>query len=245
MIDNFVDLCGVYECFPNQTISAASVTGAYYPANKHNAFILSVGSLADTKVATLDILQATDTAGTGAKAISTLDSATSYATGTITGRARATELSILVTGVTNGKTVILTTPFAAGVTYTKAAATDTAAQEFVDAAGLLACINVSQSAYLVATSIDATHVKVRLINPQKGGYITESGVQETAKLITVTNSAQLLIEVAPDALDEANDFRYIAAKVTCDSTGICSVSYIREAAHRPDSGNNAYVVRVH
>lgn len=247
MIDNFVDLSGSYCGLENQTISNTNVTGDYYPAAKHNVWLMTVSNLVASKTAILNILQATDADGTGAKDIDDDIDGTVAASATITGRSKATILDILVDTVTNGKTVILQwSGGGSATTYTKATGTDTAAHEFADAAGLAACINYSQSTYLTAT-VDGTTVTVRLANPELGGTITESGVQETAKLITTTAHAQCIVEVAPDALDEANDFRYVAAKITTNDTTppTCGCIYVREATHRPDTGHCSTVVRIH
>ena len=228
-----------------QAVSNTNVTGRYFKANKHNTWTLIIGNQADTKTAKIDILQATDASGTGAKAITDQDGS-STATSTITGRVGANEISILVTGVTNGKTVILThSKYGSATTYTAAGATDTAANEFADAAGLVSCINNSQGDYLIASAV-GTAVTVRSLYPAKGGTITESGVQETAKLITTIVNAMTRVSVECDGLDLDDDFVYVACKVTTNDTAppVCAVLYSAEAPTAPDAGNCYQDIRI-
>jgi hypothetical protein len=181
-------------------------------------------------------------AGGSAAAITDQDGSTT-ATVTVTGRAKAAVLEILVDTVTNGKTIILATPFADSVTYTKAAVTDTAAQEFADADGLAACINVDQSDVLTATAV-GTDVTVKLADPERGGWITESGVQETAKLITKSISSMVRVTVEPDALGVEDDYYYIAPKVTTTATVVVGVTYERDVNKQPATGNCGTDLRI-
>ncbi|MCK5849037.1 MAG: hypothetical protein KAH01_07580, partial [Caldisericia bacterium] len=168
MINLIADRIGPYVGVEPQAFSASDVTGSYYLMGKKNTYTLMVNDLEAGEIAKLDILQATDVDGTGAKAITDQDD-TATATGTITGRARAQKLSVLVDSVTNGKTIILVcSQGGSAVTYTKAAATDATAQEFLNAAGLVLCINTDQSEYVTA-SASGTTVTIILAHPEKGG----------------------------------------------------------------------------
>ena len=61
-----------------QDIGTADVTGAYVAVGNYREVLatLITGSLTATKVATVELLQATDSSGTGAKALATAVSAT-------------------------------------------------------------------------------------------------------------------------------------------------------------------------
>jgi hypothetical protein len=233
------DMIAPLVALKGQIIKNTNETGKYYKAYPHNSFVLGVTDVLTGKTAKLEILQATDSSGTGAKAIEDYDGV-KKAESTISGRQKAYELNIEVDSVTNGKTVILKySEENETVTYTKKAADDIPDKEFKDAAGLVLCINAHQGDYLKA-SASGTDVTVAIKDQERGGHITESGTQEASKLITTSNYAITRVTFNHDCLDSANGFIYIAAKViTDDAAGDndCVVMYHRDARHCPDNGN--------
>ena len=242
MINIIADRVGPFVGIASQSMASATVVGDYVPYTKHNTWTCNIGSVAAGKTVVFAIKEATTKAGAGASTVEDQDGSTT-ATATYTGRARATELSILIDTPTAGKTVVLITPRdTAAVTYTAAAATDVAAKEFLNAAGLVACINANQSTLIASAS--GTDVTVKLADQYMGGYITESGVQETAAVVTTAVSGMLRISVASDAFQAVDDYIYAAPSVTTDATIVCGVTLEREANRCPDTGNCAYDVRI-
>ena len=211
-----------------QSLATTDDTGDYFAYTKQNTWVCNIGSTTLASTVKLDILQASDTAGTGAKAVTDQDGSTT-ATATYTAGVRSTELNILMDTITNGKTIILQTPWDdAAVTYTKAAAYDITANEFLTNAQFILCVAASQPT-LVAAAIDGTHTSVKLADQYLGGYITETGDQEAAALVTTPVSGILRISVASDAFDAAGGFLYASCKVTTVGTAVAGVNYIRES----------------
>jgi len=243
MINIISDRVGHYEGMYPQSLATANATGDYYAYTKHNTWVCNIGSTTLAATVKLDILQATDADGTDVKAITDQDGS-STATATYTAGARSTELSMLMDTITNGKTIILQTPFdPEAITYTKAAAYSLADKEFLTNADFILLVAAHQPS-LVSAVIDGTHNSIKLAKPERGGYITETGTNEVAALVTTPVSGQLRISVASDAFDAANGFLYAAPKVTTVGTAICSVTLEREENRMPNQGNCAYDVRI-
>ena len=243
MINIIADRVGTFVGIAPQSMASATVVGDYVKYTKHNTWTCNIGSVAAGKTVVFEIKEATSAAGAGAATVEDQDGSTT-ATATYTGRARAKELSILMDTITNGKTLILITPFdETAITYTKAAAADLANGEFSTNADLNSAIALLQPS-LVGAIIDGTHNSIKLANPERGGYITESGVQEATALVTTAVSGQLRISVASDAFQLVDDYIYAAPSVTTDATIVCGVTLEREENRMPNQGNCAYDVRI-
>jgi len=241
MLDFLPDKMRTIVMLPSQSIASTNVTSRYVKAAKHNTFVMETAAIADSETAKLDVLGASDTAGTGAGLITGLG--TVQSTKTITGRLAAGALTIFVGTAallpTVGKTVIIN-----GVTYTMAGALSAADGEFVTAAHLVTCINTLQGDTLIAVAAGTT-VSVYLLDPRKGGTLTETGTLEATKLVQGTLFATTIITVACDSLNMVDDDDiYLAAKATTVGTILLSVMLYQENQSNPNYGH-ATVVRVY
>ena len=178
-------------------------------------FVLLCGALAATKSCTLEILQATDGAGTDAKSVSGKSAV-------VTANTKVTEATVaLVSAAATDKVTVN------GVVFTMAASTDASAREFADAAGLVACIN--DAAYGVAgVTASAVSSTVTLKASEPGGnYITAEGTGVAGTVTVATTQALAFVEVSAGELDTAGGFSHVAAKVTSTGNGIDAVALLR------------------
>jgi len=193
-----------------QSIATTNVTSRYFPLRGYDKvlFLISCGKIAYADPGTpnsvvAQVMKATSAAGAGAGAL------TSFAA-TITGQIDAIKGSVLVDTVTNDVTITINT-----IVYTKKAATNAAAREFADAAGLVLCVNhatmgvpnvtaaaVGTTVFLTSTTPDS--VKINMV-----GY-------EAAKLIPATEEGLALVEV--DEGDVADTYTHLAIKLTTVGT---------------------------
>ena len=203
-----------------QTINNSNATGNYYAAKKFRRAlgILQVGALAATKTAKLEIMEATDVAGTGAQLIT-------GATATITANTNVTELTIALATFLAASTIVIN-----GLTFTAHATTTTVAnREFsisgndtADGDALVTCIN------------DATYGVPGVTASNNAGTVTLVATDPGATLITAssagaatiaTTKAQAYVEV--DGLQLSSGFTHIGCKVTSTGNGICAVTLLR------------------
>jgi len=212
-----------------QALNNTNATGSYYhmDMDRKALFVLNGGAMADTKTTALEVLQATDAAGTGAKGVPT--TAAQAAIATIAANAGVTEATLTLATVLAGEAVTIN-----GLTFTAHANTTTkASRQFkidgddtADAVALVGCIN------------DATYGVPGITATSALGVVTLKSTVPGETLITITDpaantitaatlQAQAYVEVDVGSLDLANGFEYIAAKVTTTANSVVAVELIR------------------
>lgn len=197
-----------------QALNNTNKTGKYFGMQmfRKALFILNGGAMAVTKTTKIEILQAKDAAGTGAKAVT-------HAEATITANTMVTAATIALAAAAATDKVTVN-----GVTFEMANATDTTKNEFADAAGLVSCIKATVDG--VDASASATTVTVTAINP--GEKAVSVVGEDVAGTVTVaTTEAQAYVEVDAGSLDLAGGFEYLAAKVTTTANSVVAVTLIR------------------
>jgi len=194
-----------------QSIASTNKTGFYLHLSSFRqiVFILLTAAIAAGKSAVIQLMQATDQNGTGAKVITS-------ATVTIAPFVNAVSASIDLTSAANTDVVTVN-----GTSFTKAAAAS--GTDFSTAADLVTAINANVSN--VKASASGNVVTVASID---GKADVNLGKTENAGTITLATVAGMgMVEVEPSDLDIENGFEYVAAKVTTDATIICSVQALR------------------
>ena len=205
-----------------QSISNTNVTGRYFSMKGVRRVMALVigGAAAITKTLALEFLQATDGEATGAKSV-----ASSIATGTA--NTLATSVNVALASTSTADLVVIN-----GVTYTQASGTTVADREFLNAAGLVLCVNnatygvtgvtaLASTTNVILTSDDAGAVVLTVVSTDVGGTI-----------VTATLEAIAFIECRSGDLDIDNGFDHVAVKVTSTGVGIDCVLLIREMSDR-------------
>lgn len=201
-----------------QALNNTNVTGRYVKADigRRLRATLAGAAMATTKTTKLEILQATAADGTGAKAIT-------GATATITSEAEVVECTVDVTSSDTGDIVTIN-----GIAYTDAAADDIPAREYSNAAGLVLCVNNAAVGVPGVAAVAATNVVTFYPDQddQKNiGPITLVCTDVAGTLVETTTKAQAIIDLDFSKLDLANDFFYIAAKVTTTANTVVAVIF--------------------
>lgn len=212
-----------------QTINNTNVTGRYFSmqdATQAEAVLIG-GALAATKKTKLEIYQATDEAGTSAKAIT-------GASAELTANTKVTEATLTLLNVANGDAITIN-----GVTFTAHTNTTTAASrqfkidgdDSADATALAGLINNATYGVPGVVAVAASAV----ITLRAADGATTITVADAATTITVaTTKSQEYVSINAADLDSASGFKYIAAKVTSDGNGINSVLLLRSGLrHSP------------
>ncbi len=206
-----------------QALPAGNVTGRYYGMNLGErikatliATTLEAGATMD-----LELLQATDAAGTGAKGIPT--TVGQLAKATITANQKITAGQVVVGLVVAGDLLQIKTykdgVLVDDITFTCAAATDATKREFANAAGLETCIN---HAIYGVPGVTAVNVAGTIgLTVDEPGELTMDIISPDATLTLSTLQAVAYVELAAHRLDLANGFCHVAPKVT--TTGAATV----------------------
>jgi hypothetical protein len=190
----------------SQSLNGAG-TGEYFPLAKYGKalFVAEIGAMATAATSALQVMQATDAAGTGAKVIAN-------ATDTITADTHVAAATLTAAAVNVGDTFVLN-----GITFTGAAAQDLAKREFLanagdnnaTAASIAACINAA-SPGLLAAAVNA----VVTITADEPGETDITVVGTAVRLVAATVRAVGYVEVDASTLDTANNFSHVALRVT-------------------------------
>jgi hypothetical protein len=200
-----------------QALNNTNKTGRYFRMDmfRKAMFWLLGGAMAATKTTKIEILQATDSDGTGAKAVTDADA-------TITANTAVTSASLTVATVLATEAVTVN-----GVVFTAAAAEDlpnhvftVGANDTACAASLVKAINAAGLGITATSALGA----VTLV-AEDGVTIT---IEDAAATITAaTVEAQGYVEVDVSSLDIAGGFEYLAAKVTTTANSVVSVTLVR------------------
>lgn len=169
-------------------------------------FVLNCATIADTETAKLEVFGADEADGTGGALI------TSH-TATITSPVKGTIGYIHVNSPDNDDAVTVN-----GVTFTKKATKDDAANEFATVADLAA--QISAAGLELTAEVDNTDYV--LITSTVPGKTTVSITDAATKLVPSLKAAQAFVEV-----DASSGSRYVAAKITTSAEIVCGVTLIR------------------
>jgi hypothetical protein len=203
-----------------QALNNTNVTSRYVAFSKSGylrAWLLG-GAAAATKTTKIELLQATDVSGTSAKAIN--DQAAVAVSATMEANVLASEVTVALAAVANTDYITIN-----GLVYTKAAATAAANREFADAAGLVTCVNhATYGVRGVFASAVTTTVTLRS-EPMGETAITAVETNVAGTITVATPIGQAFVDIQAGLLDDANDFYYVAAKVTTTANTVVAVVF--------------------
>lgn len=218
-----------------QALNNTNATGSCYRIDmfRKALFCLIGGAMAAGKTTKIEVLQAKDAAGTDAKAIDGAEA-------TITANTAVTEATLTCASViaTNAVTVN-------GLTFTAGAAEDLAnrifavgADDTACAASLVKAINHSSAGVPGVTASSALGVvTLKATNP---GEETITIKDPAATITPATTKAQAYVEIDVGSLDHANDFEYLAAKVTTTANTVAGVVAVQgDGRFEPDQAVGA------
>jgi hypothetical protein len=196
-----------------QSIASTNVTSRYFDLSGYDSavFVLSAAVMAAAATAKVEVFGSDAADGTGGALIASH-------TATITSPTKVSVGYIHVNAPDNTDAVTVN-----GITFTKAAATDNAAREFLNIAALKAQID-AQVPGVKATIDNTNYLIVEPVNP---GATTITLFSDDAKMVVSSRAAVAFVE----ALSGAGK-RYVAAKVTTTATVICGVDLVRGIARR-------------
>ena len=207
----------------SQALNNTNITGKYFPMAGYRSVlaILSGGAMAATKTTILQLMQALNAAAGSAKVVT-------LGVATITANTLVTELTLTLTTVLNGETVVIN-----GLTFTGHTDTTTVAdREFkidgddtADAVALCVCIN--DPTYGVPGVTATSNVAVVTLVSTVPGATLITAVPGDATIVAATTKAQAYVEIDPLILDGAGGFTHIACKVTTTANSNVAVVLIR------------------
>jgi hypothetical protein len=205
-----------------QAIDNTNVTFKYFSAaqKRRIAAVASILTMAATKTAKLELVQATDADGTGVTAVTGAEK-------TITANAEVIEATVtLATFLVDGTITITTHKDGVNTAYVFTAHTDTttvadrefsiAGNDTADAAQLVICINDATYGVVGVTASSAAGVVT--IVAHDGYTLTVASDPNDGTCTKATVEAIIAVDIDAESLDSDNDFDYVAAKVTTTAT---------------------------
>lgn len=214
----------------SQALNNTNATGPYYTLKNARRVlaVLNAGAMAATKTTKVELLQATDAAGTGSKGIPSTGG--QLATATITANTKVTQATVtLATFLADGTITINGLVFTAHATTTTVANRefDISGNDTADAAELVSCINDATYGVPGVTASNAAGV-VTLISTDPGAtVITIASSPDDGTCVKATVEAQAYVEVDTSRLDLAGDFTHVAVKVTTTANSNVAVLLLR------------------
>ena len=214
------------------SVNDASTTHKFFPmAGSHRVAFHVVGvaaSIADAVTMILQTMQATDSAGTGAKVITN-----NAATATVPVKVIAANVTLLNAVV--GSVITIN-----GLTFTGAAATTVASREFkadgadgADVTALVACINDATYGVPGVTAADGAGDSIDL-TVDEPGETTITITDATAAVFTpIATALEAIVEVDASNLDIAGGFDHIGCLVTASAAMTCSTTAIFDPRYSP------------
>ncbi len=213
------------------SVNGASTTHKFFPmAGSHRVAFHVVGvaaSIADAVTMILQTMQATDSAGTGAKVITN-----NAATATVPVKVIAANVTLLNAAV--GSVITIN-----GITFTGAAATTVASREFkadgadgADVTALVACINDATYGVPGVTAADGTGDSIDL-TVDEPGETTITISDESAVFTPIATALEAIVEVDASNLDIAGGFDHIGCLVTTSAAITCSTTAIFDPRYSP------------
>lgn len=215
----------------SQSLNNTNATGRFYPMGmwRRALAVLLGGAMAATKTTKVELVQATDAAGTGVKAVAGAEA-------TITANTNVTAATLTLATVLADQTVTIN-----GVVFTAHADTTTAAnREFsiagddtADAAALAGLIN--NAAYGVPGVTATAAAAVITLTATDPGETLITATASAATVTVATTQAVAYVEMDTAALDVDNGFEYVAVKVTTTANTVVGVNLLRgEGRYSPD-----------
>ncbi len=220
-----------------QTINNSNVTGPYYPVAGFRKFLAVCvdGASVVNKTTKLEWLQATNTAGNGAKVVKAANASTgteskAESVAAATGFTNVTECTLTMNNMLNTEAVTIN-----GLTFTAHTNTTTAnKREFKidgtdaqDAAALAGLINDATYGVPGVTATAADTV-ITLTSTVPGKKTITVSTAAAAKCVPAITQQVLYSEIDIEDLDIAGGFVYVAPKVTKAGNGVVSVVVLRE-----------------
>ena len=210
----------------SQALNNSDVTGKYHSLKDYRSAlaILNSGAMAATKTTKIELLQAKDAAGTGAKGIPT--TAAQEALAEITANALVTEATVtLATFLADGTITINSIVFTAHATVTTPANREfsISGDDTADATELVTCINDATYGVPGVTASNVAGVVTLIATDPGEKVITVSSSPDDGTCVKATTKAQAFVEVLSTLLDKINDFTHVAVKVTTTATSNVAV----------------------
>jgi len=201
-----------------QALNNTSSISSYHAMDMYNEaqINLSVGAMAATNTAKIEIYQAKDADGTDAEIVKDANGDNIKAEIVANVKVRKVKIALASVGALDKVTIN-------GVEYTKDT-TDAAAKKFNDAAGLLLCIAYHQPE-LKATA-ESTDVFVEYANPGEG-TITATKTNAGGVVTISTESADAILSMLQEYMKTNEGFTHLAVKVTTDANTIVSAQMLR------------------
>jgi len=212
-----------------QALNNTNITGKYFDMRKKRSLvaILTVLAMAATKTAKIELLQATDAAGTGAKAVTGAEK-------TVTANAEVIEANItLATFLATGTITINGLVFTAHATVTTVASREfsISGNDTADAVELAVCINDATYGVPGITATSASGV-VTLV-ADDGHAITIASAPDDGTSVKATVEAIAAVDISVESLDSDNGFYFVAPKVTttANATAVSAVMLAADQYH--------------
>jgi len=213
------------------SVDGASTTHKFFPmAGSHRVAFHVVGvaaSIADAVTMMLQTMQATDSAGNGAKVITN-----NAATATVPVKVIAANVALA--NAAAGSVITIN-----GLTFTGAAATTVASREFkadgadgADVTALVACINDATYGVPGVTAADGAGNSIDLIVDEPG-ETTITISDESAVFTPIATALEAIVEVDASNLDIAGGFDHIGCLVTTSAAITCSTTAIFDPRYSP------------
>jgi len=213
------------------SVSGASTTHKFFSmAGFYRVAFHVIGvaaSIADAVTMTLQTMQATDSAGNGAKVITN-----NAATATVPVKVIAANVALA--NAAAGSVITIN-----GLTFTGAAATTVASREFkadgadgADVTALVACINDATYGVPGVTAVDGAGNSIDLIVDEPG-ETTITISDESAVFTPIATALEAIVEVDASNLDIAGGFDHIGCLVTTSAAITCSTTAIFDPRYSP------------
>jgi len=213
------------------SVSGASTTHKFFSmAGFYRVAFHVIGvaaSIADAVTMTLQTMQATDSAGNGAKVITN-----NAATATVPVKVIAANVTLADAAA--GSVITIN-----GLTFTGAAATDATKREFIasgndaaDCTALISCINDATYGVPGVTAADGAGNSIDL-TVDEPGETTITISDESAVFTPIATALEAIVEVDASNLDIAGGFDHIGCLVTTSAAITCSTTAIFDPRYSP------------
>lgn len=216
-----------------QTLNNSNATGQYFSMRdfRRACAVSTAGAAAATKTTKVEFLQATDAAGTGAKAMTVAKEKT------VTANTDVLELTVALASVLSGDAITIN-----GLVFTADVSTNYATRKFSisgtdtqDADELLACILHETYGCPGLTGSNATGTLT--LKAARPGEVLVSASSLAATFTIATTKHFAYVELDGYDLDKANGFQWVACKVTTTGNTPVSVALLRYGAHEVSIDN--------
>jgi len=216
-----------------QTLNNTNATGRYFPVADYSkvAALLNGGAMAATKVSKVELLQASDGDGGGAKGIPSTGG--QLATAEVAANALVTKATVtLATFLVGGTITINGLVFTAHATVTTVANREfsIAGSDTQDGDELVTCINDPTYGVPGVKASNAAGAVTLQADPAGEVVITVASNPDDGTCVKATVEAQAYVEIGTEQLDKANGFGYVAAKVTTTANSVMAAQLLRGGA---------------